>query len=561
MQAITVAIGKQGIEYFSKTVVATQVVARLEAAGPPDRLVPVHDITQVESQRVAIDISLKTTYKWSDIEIKLTKGEFENFEPEYKGVKQIGEQFEIDFESGSFAVEYNWQENYQYSINGKKKGDYENEFPHYRPTFKFLNINALLEFNFNQDNDTYQLLTKKDDNESATKDANIPSQSVIQEEDKTCFSTEVSKATAEMVSNIDFSETINQVFPDLFASISASGRLTDSIRFDFAVATGTGENGLQFPNNPDSPVQAGKDGNGITIGVTGAVQWRNDAGEWQYYPGDNQPIPLLPVPRVPDDNDKHYLNIYVSNYEINALYWAYFKSGGLDKLVTPESLPDPDLLNTSTYVELVPAFEQYDGDAMYAEISPIEAPINSFQKVYEFTSDALDKLEGAVPEDVFKKVKSKLQGKVFDSKTALQDKLKHYHIEEQYFETIEKASERLGLVTRQNVELKLVIQDEENNYPYLTFDVSIVDLLTDLKLAIKTVYEVTEKNIEELKIAGIPENCLDALENLKNSVYRCEKNFVKALENNLNKSEFEPYLPEILTACARTLQTMTFDYK
>src|SRR5262249_45481488 len=134
---------------------------------------------------------------------------------------------------------------------------------------------------------------------------------------------------------------------------------------------------------------------GIKIGVTGKVRYRGEE-----YTG--QTPPTLPVP--PPPLDQNHMQVYVSDYEINALQWAYFRAGLLTTLVTPSQLPDPDVLKVKTYVRTIQALKPYQPFSMNALVEPLQAPVAAFAEVYQFTTDAMATLHQQLPSDVYQRI-------------------------------------------------------------------------------------------------------------------------------------------------------------
>jgi hypothetical protein len=557
MQAITISIGKKGIEYFTDTIVANKSVVSLDTMVPPDRVIPVQSIYKTTSS-TTMGVVLITQKSWTKIIIKLTQGKLGNFHANYKGVDQLLKEFNITFEVTDFYVDYNWHESYTYikdTTNSYEEKDETNDFPSYQPTFDNLKIDAVLKFIYNVDQNVYVLTCDKTINTPKVNDANIPKDSVIQKENSKCFSTEVTEATAEMIADIDFSGQIDQIFPPIFDSIAASGKLTENIIYNFSLAMGTGENGLQFPNNSDSPVDAGEDGNGITIGVTGGVKWIDGVGVAHDYEGEEQ---VLPVPRVPLNADEQYMNIYISNYEINALFWAYWKDGQLDQKVTPNDLPDPGMLNTETYKIEIPAFKEYDEAPMYAYITPLMAPLNHFQTVYEFDASAMAKLETSLPIDQFNIVKKKLEGKIYISIESLDEKLDNYDFTPAERVIIKEDSSKKGMVTDQKVKYRIVIQDQEKDYPYILFNVKMQNVLTDLGLGI---LDLTDSNLKTLSTNKVPQSVIEKLHTLKGQKYNSADKLLEAIELKIGKDETDNFGDLILGEAVSLVQTMTFEFK
>jgi LBP / BPI / CETP family, C-terminal domain len=397
-------------------------------------------------------------------------------------VEQIaGGQFPLVLQAQNFSVAYKWHEAYhEYfcatggrfpSCHGSDNvGDYD-----YIPGIGLLNTTVTLAFEFNSTTKTYDIKVKNTSGKAANVSANIPGRSVIQNEDTGCFTAKVSDATAAAVSTINFEKAIAAVIPPLLKSIAGSGDLTPDIHYDF----GLGDSGLTFP----------ADNKGIKIGVTGKVRYKD-----QEYPG--APPPPVPVP--PPPLDANHVNVYVSDYEINALHWAYFQAGLLNITITPSQLPDPDVLKVKTYVGLIPELKPYAAFAMNATVSPKEPPVAKFQEVYEFTTDAMALLNQQLPSDVYQMILN-IEGNGYVSKEDLEGDLAALEVPTQWNETIERATKAMGMVTRQDIKFTLIIQNGAPQQPDIVFSVIRTDILTNLGLGITNNAQTMKYRFKKVK--------------------------------------------------------------
>ncbi len=459
MQALSIAISTLGIEFFTEQFVATQANTLLKNMPIPDNNFTVPDFSQGAGNG---------SYNYSDIKIALSDGRFEDFNPEYQSITQLttgtppGSEFNLVLVGTNFTVVYSWYETYKLTICSticfkptSKKGSYT-----YQPKFGSLTVKPKLEFQFDKTNNTYAIAVVDSPSSTANVKANIPGKSVINGQTSDgCFKTKVSDSTAKSISHIDFSGQINKIFPPVLSSIPASGKLTTNITYDFAV----GDSELKFPENK-----------GITIGVTGTVTYKGT--EYDGTPPTNFPVP--PVPTT------HHLNAYVSNYEVNALNWAFWKDGKLDVTVTPANLPNPAALKVKTYASSLPSLKRYGDVYMEAQISPKAAPLTSFQDTYVFTDAVLKVLKSQLPSTVYTVVSNAVGHEAFVSKTALEAALKDNGIAETYFAPIEKAALQAGMAFTQDMQFKLVIETTTKPQPDIVFDVARTDVMIDLALGI-----------------------------------------------------------------------------
>ncbi|MDX1383818.1 MAG: hypothetical protein R3190_09270, partial [Thermoanaerobaculia bacterium] len=358
MQAITIAIGKSGIEYFSRQLVAGKAVAILQGAKPGDKTMSIPNF---------LVVFFGGSSSYSNFTVSLTDGKLVGFTPAFNQVKQLdsgdpaGSQFDLKLVAGSFSASYGWREKYHVytCFSGGRVGpicsgsDEDNSFP-YGPAFGSLTVDLTLGFEFDAASKSYAISVVSAAAVPANISPNIPGKSALNgQESDGCLKTKVSDATADSLAKIDFKALIDPLFPPLLASIPASGELTENVGFAFDL----GGSGLVFPG-----ASGGHDG--IQIGVTGVASYKGKAY-------DATPAPDLPLPAVPVDSDDHHLNVYVSDWAVNGLNWAYFEDGKLKVVVQPSDLPNPDALKVKTYASWIPAFKQYGNAAMTATITPL----------------------------------------------------------------------------------------------------------------------------------------------------------------------------------------------
>ncbi|KJV06544.1 hypothetical protein [Methylocucumis oryzae] len=331
MQAITIAIGKTGINFFAQQLVAKELVNLLSQLRPPNKTINIG----------RIDILYSTA---DNIVINLTNGTLVNFTPAFESVTQnSGGNFPLVMQAVNFNAQYAWEETYSYThctfIAGvgvicDNPVNKDNKFT-YTPSFSSLTVNVPLQFEYDNQSQTWSIVAGTTTGNAVSSSANIPSDSIIQEENQECFSSHASDATASALSAIDFSSSLNTLITGNLASIPASGNLGDGMVYDFSL----GDSGLLFPNN-----------DGIQMGVKGGASYNGTA-----FSGANPPSLPLPIPPA-DSDTSHHLNMYVSNYEVDALNWVYFEAGKLNLLIKPEDLPDAQLLKVSSYTTYEPRF-------------------------------------------------------------------------------------------------------------------------------------------------------------------------------------------------------------
>jgi len=459
MQTITFAIGTSGIQYFVQQMLVKDLATALSNLKPPAREISVPEFST-------------QGFGWSAfisaVVINLSNGSLSEFSPSFQAlVQNANGQFSLTLVANNFSVHYSWAESYYECLTSIGAGSSPNTkcfsgsgSYHYSPEFASLNVPVVLQFQYNKTTSSYDVTVVSANCTTAGESANIPSGSVIQNEDPDCFSGHVSDATASAVSAIDFSTPINSIFPPLLHSIPASGQLTTDITYEFAL----GDSGLTFPGD-----------SGIAVGVTGRVSYKGT-----FYSAT--PPAALPLPPIPTDK-LHHLQTYVSDYEINALHWAYFQAGLLSATVQASDLPDPDALKVRTYVPAIPAFKPFASFAMQAQINPKEPPSASFQLVYELTTSVMTLLQQQLPSNVYQQV-SGLSGNAYVKQADLETDLSGAGVSSTYLAQIEKAARAMGMAVIHNLEFTLTILNGETTPPVLVFDLLRTDILTNLGLGL-----------------------------------------------------------------------------
>ncbi|HEY2578994.1 MAG TPA: hypothetical protein VGI74_22025 [Streptosporangiaceae bacterium] len=450
MQALTLAISPAGVAYFGQQFVVKDLAKTLGELKPPTRRIEVPDFATFTAD--------DSTW-YSEIVVSLSNGKLTGVNPACQSLTQEpGGKFKVVLLISNFTADYAWHEKYRvkYCTVWCLSDDRQAYFT-YRPLIGSLTTTVDLAFVYNQSTQSYDIKVEQTKAESANITASVPGQSVLQNEEQGCLSRHVKDSTAQAISAIDFAPGVSSALGPVLRSIPASGQLTQDIRYEFAV----GDSGLAFPGDK-----------GIAIGATGRVSYKGN-----FYPA--QPPPPLPVPPVPAGD--HHLQAYVSDYEINALHWAFFQAGLLNTTVYPADLPYPDALKVKTYVDLIPAFKPYQSFAMKANINPKQPPVNAFQQVYEFTATAMRSLEQKLPATVYQSITG-LGGNGYVSLEDLKDDLAGAGVAETYYRDIEDATKAMGMVVTQNLGFTLTIENGADPGPNVVFNVSRTDILRDLGL-------------------------------------------------------------------------------
>jgi hypothetical protein len=483
MQAMTLSIGQAGINFFAQTLVANQLLQALKGLKLANSSPSIPDF---------YSYGFGYNCSFSKIKINLTNGTVSGFSPTYQGVQQqntgnpAGSQFALSLAASNFTANYSWVESYhEYCCYSGGQfpychGDDNNGNYAYAPGIGNLAVTVLTAFQYAQSTNTWTISTVNTMAVTSNVSANIPSRSVVQNEDTSCFSSHVSDATAASISSIDFATPINAIIPPLLKSIPASGDLGNGIVFEWEL----GDAGLTFPN-----------AKGISIGITGRVSYRGT-----YYQGT--PPSALPVPPVPAPADAHYLQTYVSDYEVNALQWAYYQAGLLNATATPGTIPDPNALKVKTYVAFIKQLEPYKAYSMRADIKPQAAPVSAFQMVWQFTQANIDNLKSQLPIAVWTTLNNNMIGNAYISKQTLETDLQSNDIGQAYYATIENGTSAMGMVDTQNIQMVLTILTPSDPQPTITFNVSRTDILTNLALGIAGNAQTMQFGFLELESAA-----------------------------------------------------------
>ncbi len=462
-QAITVAIGKRGIEFFTENLIAGIAVDKLQELGAPHAEI-YRDESWTSVDRPNVGKTVCSNYK---LDLNPKSPSLEDFNPEYKQIQQLnsgdpaGSEFKLTLDAENFVAKYTWHEEYHqvdiiYDPYQEFPEDKEDEFP-YSAHYGKLAVDMILPFTYNSTDNTYNIEVNSVEATPSDVDHNdTPEESVLQV-DGNCFSDQVADISNDAISAIDFGSAIETVLGETFATIPDSGNLGNGISFDFAL----GKDGLAFPNC-----------NGIQIAVTGVASYNGKA-----YNDPNPPT--LPIPAVPADNSEDHINIYVSDWAINGFKWAYFKAGLLYKELYPTDIANPDLLKTATYPSLE---DRYGVMNMRALVTPFDAPSTAFQLIYSFTEDVMARLEQELSEEVFFYANG-FAGYTYVDENELYDDLSK-NIDDVNCTTIIDCAKQMGMVTTQNVKYQLEIILFEEPYPNIIFNLERVDVMTNLELGI-----------------------------------------------------------------------------
>ncbi|HNM25967.1 MAG TPA: hypothetical protein PKL15_11075 [Saprospiraceae bacterium] len=464
MQAISIAIGKTGINFFAQHFLSSQLEQLLTKLKPADRNISVPNFSSQNG-----DVTLEV----SNLSIALSNGSLAGFSPAFQNLVQglvAGvPAFTLSFQAPGFSANYNWYEAYHLDTITFTPPNSVSDVPSdprsnfaYAPGFSGMAVTIVIQFAFNSSANAWQMTAGKGSASAQGPVANIPRNSILWTQDTRCFVGHVDETTEASITSTDFTGLINTLINGVVSSIQGSGNLGDNIVYDFT----PGDDGLLFPNN-----------DGIQIGVKGGASYNGTA-----FSGITPP--KLPLPAPLADSDTHHLNMYVSNYEVDALTWAFTQAGKLNLVLNPTDVPDPDVLKVKTYVSYSQALEPYQYFAMQARVTQNSAPVTAFQLVYQFPQAVINTLQNQLPASVWNLLNNNIAGNNYASKSDLEANLQGIGIEAAYFPTIEDAAKTMGMVVHHNINYTLVIQTSESPQPTIVFNVTRVDILSNLLLGI-----------------------------------------------------------------------------
>jgi hypothetical protein len=311
-----------------------------------------------------------------------------------------------------------------------------------------------------------------------------------------------------------------QPLPLLFGGIPASeaanfdAKNIAAIKTDFATYSPQIQNPPPQSPTPQYPLTSPT----VTVVTQGS--------EWQVFDSSNNnmfQVQLNTQKNTLDVHGLYHLQMYVSDYVLNGLYWAFANAGLLTETVTPAMLQqwglDPSVLYVSTYYKSIPstdplhkALEPYSNSLkkMNALVRPAQGtyepvipPRVAFQNVYVFNSNTLTTLQDDTrlvdstnknPNWVYDAISgSTITTNAYVDINDLTSDLNDLGIGSPYVQYIASDIQELGALVTHNLELTCTIQDAtvpavnpppNSPAPYFTFTLTRYDILTDLKLGI-----------------------------------------------------------------------------
>jgi len=462
MQAITVAIGPKGTAYFNNR----WVLGVLKAALQKPTGVSDHSFFSAQ---------IGTYADRKNLNVSLTNGSLSGFTPEVTSfAQQENGKFQLVFVGNNLTLHYDWSESYDYRWyvdpdTGQEDWEQRSAGPlSFDQPVPTLTCTVTVGFRFNPSPGAWEVdLVDPSPTavSSGVSSLNLPPDSILVWS-RNCLDPHIGEVETKAIAGLanNFSAEIQDHFPAVFASIPSSGQLTNNLKVEF----GLGSSGLVFPN----------DNNGIEIGATGTTSWNATV-----YPGANPPT--LALPPVPPD---HHLNYYISDYSINALFWAFFSAGQLNIIATAANTPNNQFLNTTNYkgTPLQALYDKYPDAAMTANLNALAAPTVAIQQIYELSSTALDAIQPPLP-DAVKKLLGNLVNQVYITEAAFFSAVVNNLGQadaDKYKTDINAAARVVTAVVTHSNQVILNVVWQQTTIPVLTFNVAESDSLDAFVLGI-----------------------------------------------------------------------------
>lgn len=456
VQGLTTAISPSGVAYFTQTLLAPALTTALGALTPPSKTITAPNI-QLWSTKYS-------SAEADGISITLSSGQLGGFTPAFSTVTQnAGGTFTLVMSAPAFSCSFNWNEQYTEVENRMFNTTRTPVNNNYAYTVGFSGMTIAIAFAFEYVGTAWSFTFLSATPTPGTVNPNIPTASVVNNEETGCFTMNISDATKAAVDTIDFGSAVTAVVKPLFSQIPSTGQITSDITFQFA----EGPAGLTFPGDA-----------GVVTGVTGVAAWKGTA-----YSGANPPV--LATPAVPA---AHHLAYNVSDYTLNSLLWAFYAAGDLHQEVGPGNIPDPAVLNTASYANtpLQALYTAYPDLSMTAAIAAAAASTVTFEQIYTLSTTAYAALKPQLPPDVYGKL-SPLLNQAFLTEATFYQALGNdigASAAGQYKTIIEaQAQVDAAVVTHDNTVVLNVIQDG-NVVPVITFTVAQTDVLQGFGLGI-----------------------------------------------------------------------------
>ncbi len=555
MQAITLSINKKGIAYLADNIAASAAIKFISKMTPPDIAIGVDAFSPPPD--------MSGYYIFRNVSIRLLKGQLSQHRAVLEGIKLVkvssgvGAKFELCFAIKDLSAHYQWLESYHLFWKMTRSGEHKNQVTDkgerssrykFSPLFTSLNINAVLKFSFRAATRGYEVEESAIAARADTSRHNIPQDSILQVQPRLCFNDEVRRATTKMIDDLRLGDYLCAIFNKTFSSIPASGRLSEDMIFDFSFASELAGTGLRYLHQKSSGAE------GLTFGISGGMQWLDKMGQAHTY---EEAPPNVPNPPIPEEDDVFPINIYVSNYGINAALWAAYKNAEFNATLTPDDLKNPKLLHSNTYENIAPLFRYHRRIDMHLDIEPIAEPTTRFRQVLAFTAETMDLLKIKLPKEAFKKLED-LRGQTLLDSESLNQALKDSRLNAEQMTLVEDFSTTRGLILSHTVNFTITMLDDNAKHHKIDYEIELCACLNNFSLA-PSRYLLPKLAFYRLEKKGMTEKPLQKIKPLQDLVFASKELMSKAIAERLGTEESEIWLDNVLAHAVYPVQTMNFD--
>jgi len=487
MQPVTVAISPTGIQYLIENLLGDQIAQALKS----HLTAPNYNFGPSNFNFLPAGSAIENDY--SNVSINITNGQIKSLSPAFSGCGQgpdgDNSKFAITMTVNGLNVAYpnGWEESYDYQAwtwnrSGMKVKAYSDQNGHHDNRYNYsvaisgLAVQAI--FQLVASSGAYELtyVPGSASAHAGSPQPSIPGGSILnQQESGACgYSSHIASATVQSIGNMSWSSALSSALNPVFASIGESGQL-GPVTFDFLDPSDTQP---VFPN-----------GGGIQLGAKGLVSVNGST-----YPAP--PPADLQFPPIPTGNPAPHVRYFVQDYEVNALFWGFYKAGALQTQVTKDNIEpqaDQTALYTDTYASAIPPLDSnYPATWMTADLSAKAAPTTAFRTIYQINDQNLPSLQKALS-DIWTEVGAaltRLKDVTYSSQDGFEKELKIISKRlpvslEPYEATIEQCAGMPGVVVTHTTRCTLnVVNADGSTTPVITFDVAQTFVMQGLKLGV-----------------------------------------------------------------------------
>jgi hypothetical protein len=477
LQGLTIAMSLSGIQYLFQTSLQPSIASALQNMTLPTPNIGLPSPLFIGNFADAAAVPYPPvdhgpTYWAVNVNVNLTNGRLSNFRPTFNDLTQGADgEFTVKMSAENVVVDYNWNESYREqkcpaykdptNAQCDDQGGRSKVYP-YSMCMGSWSVDIVFKLQYSAN--VLQLALVNSKSTPANLSPNIPSDSIVRRTGAgSCATPAIVTNTEAALKNIAFGEAVKGALTQVFQTIRHSGQITPDIAFDFSM----GPSGITFPGN-----------SGLATGVAGTATWKGTV-----YPNTN--TPQLTVPLVPTD---HHLNYLISDYSVNALFWAFFSAGLLEVVATPENTGgNTSLLNTRVFngssAHII--YDKYRNAPMTADIKACTTPTVAIQQVYEPTAVALNKARPPLPQPILDNLQGLITN-IYVSEPSFFTDLVNFLGEadaDRYKTAIENASLSFAAVVTHKNRVVMNVRWKGATIPVLTYDVCETDTLDAFVLA------------------------------------------------------------------------------